>query len=58
LAWLDAGLAALGGTGITERDKLAGAVAAGAFDDADDDHLAEFRAGLSQLLDGIAVNGT
>jgi AcrR family transcriptional regulator len=99
LAWLDAGLSALGGTGLSERDKLAAvmavlhyvrgaaaldieaahvdgpdypallrqvldadrfpalaaAVAAGVFDDADDDHLAEFSAGLSQLLDGIAV---
>src|SRR6201991_691025 len=102
LAWLDAGLAALGGTGLAERDKLAAvmavlhyvrgaaaldieaadvdgpgypallrqvlnddrfpalaaAVAAGVFDDADDDHLTEFRAGLSQLLDGIAVKVT
>src|SRR4051812_22730749 len=99
LAWLDAGLAALGGTGLSERDKLAAvmavlhyvrgaaaldieaadvdgqdypallrrlldgerfpalaaALAAGVFDDADDDHLAEFRSGLGQLLDGIAV---
>jgi len=37
---------------------LAAAVAAGVFDDADDDHLAEFRTGLSQLLDGIAVKVT
>jgi len=37
---------------------LAAAVAAGVFDDADDDHLAEFHAGLSQLLDGIAVKVT
>jgi hypothetical protein len=37
---------------------LAAAVAAGVFDDTDDDHLAEFRAGLSQLLDGIAVKVT
>jgi AcrR family transcriptional regulator len=102
LAWLDAGLSALGGTGLSERDKLAAvmavlhyvrgaaaldieaahvdgpdypallrqvldadrfpalaaAVAAGVFDDADDDHLAEFHAGLSQLLDGIAVKVT
>jgi len=102
LAWLDAGLSALGGTGLSERDKLAAvmavlhyvrgaaaldieaahvdgpdypallrqvldadrfpalaaAVAAGVFDDADDDHLAEFSAGLSQLLDGIAVKVT
>jgi AcrR family transcriptional regulator len=34
---------------------LAAAVDAGAFDDADNDHLAEFRAGLNQLLDGIAA---
>jgi hypothetical protein len=98
LAWLDAGLAALGATGLSERDKLAAvmailhyvrgaaaldieagaegpdypallrrlldgdrfpalstAVAAGVFDDVADDHLAEFRAGLAQLLDGIAT---
>lgn len=99
LAWLDAGLAALGGTGLAERDKLAAVMAvlhyvrgaaaldieaghgeapdypallrrlldadrfpalaaaldAGVFDDADDDHLAEFRSGLNQLLDGIAT---
>jgi len=98
LAWLDAGLGALGATGLTERDKLAAvmavlhyvrgaaaldieaaaegpdypallrrllegdrfpalaaAVAAGVFDDADDDHLADFRSGLRQLLDGIAA---
>jgi AcrR family transcriptional regulator len=98
LAWLDAGLAALGGTGLSERDKLAAVMAvlhfvrgaaaldieaahiegpdypalirrvlddrfpalaatveAGAFDNADDDHLAEFRSGLTQLLDGIAA---
>jgi len=98
LAWLDAGLAALRDTGLTERDKLAAvmavlhyvrgaaalsieaavegpdypallrrllngdrfpalaaAVAAGVFDDADNDHLADFRSGLSQLLDGIAA---
>jgi AcrR family transcriptional regulator len=98
LAWLDAGLAALGNTGLTERDKLAAvmavlhyvrgaaalsieaavegpdypallrrlldgdrfpalaaAVHAGVFDDADNDHLAEFRSGLGQLLDGIAA---
>jgi AcrR family transcriptional regulator len=98
LAWLDAGLAALGATGLTERDKLAAvmavlhyvrgaaalaieaavegpdypvllrrlldgdrfpaltaAVAAGVFDDADGDHLTEFRSGLGQLLDGIAT---
>ena len=97
LAWLDAGLAALGGTGLPERDKLAAVMAvlhyvrgaaaiaieagqvdgarypellrrlldadrfpalaaaldAGVFDEADDDHLAEFRSGLRQLLDGI-----
>jgi AcrR family transcriptional regulator len=101
LAWLDAGLAALRDTGLTERDKLAAvmavlhyvrgaaalsieaavegpdypallrrlldgdrfpalaaAVAAGVFDDADNDHLAEFRAGLGQLLDGIAAKVT
>jgi AcrR family transcriptional regulator len=102
LAWLDAGLAALGGTGLAERDKLAAvmavlhyvrgaaaldieaadvdgpeypallrrlldgdrfpalaaAVAAGVFDDTDDDHLAEFRSGLGQLLDGIAAKIT
>jgi AcrR family transcriptional regulator len=98
LAWLDAGLAALGETGLTERDKLAAVMAvlhyvrgaaalsieaavegpdypallrrlldgdrfpalaaalrAGVFDDADNDHLAEFRSGLGQLLDGIAA---
>jgi AcrR family transcriptional regulator len=98
LAWLDAGLAALGDTGLTERDKLAAVMAvlhyvrgaaalsieaavegpdypallrrlldggrfpalaaalhAGVFDDADNDHLAEFRSGLGQLLDGIAA---
>jgi len=98
LAWLDAGLAALGETGLTERDKmaavmavlhyvrgaaalaleaavegpdypgllrrlldgdrfpaLAAAVAAGVFDDPDNDHLADFRSGLGQLLDGIAA---
>lgn len=97
LAWLDAGLTALGGTTLAERDKLAAVMAvlhfvrgaaalaieaahvegpeypallrrvidgdrfpalaaaldAGAFDDADDDHLAAFRSGLAQLLDGI-----
>jgi AcrR family transcriptional regulator len=101
LAWLDAGLAALGATGLAERDKLAAVMAilhyvrgaaaldieaagvegpeypallrrlldadrfpalaaaldAGVFD-ADDDHLAEFRSGLGQLLDGIAVKVT
>jgi AcrR family transcriptional regulator len=99
LAWLDAGLAALGGTGLAERDKLAAVMAilhyvrgaaaldieaagfdgqeypallrrlldadrfpalaaaleAGVFNDADEDHLAEFRSGLGQLLDGIAA---
>jgi AcrR family transcriptional regulator len=34
---------------------LAAAVEAGAFDDADNDQLAEFRSGLKQLLDGIAA---
>jgi AcrR family transcriptional regulator len=102
LAWLDAGLAALGSTGLAERDKLAAvmavlhyvrgaaalgidagevdgpeypallrrlldadrfpalaaAVEAGVFDDADGDHLAEFRSGLGQLLDGIAAKVT
>jgi AcrR family transcriptional regulator len=97
LAWLDAGLATLGSTGLAERDKLAAVMAvlhfvrgaaalaidaghvdsgqyptllrrlldvdrfpalaasleAGVFDDARSDHLAEFRAGLAQLLDGI-----
>ncbi len=37
---------------------LTAAVAAGVFDDADDDHLAEFRSGLGQLLDGIATKLT
>jgi AcrR family transcriptional regulator len=99
LAWLDAGLAALGGTGLAERDKLAAvmallhyvrgaaaldieavqtnlsnypallrrlltadrfpaltaAVAAGVFDQENDDPQAEFRSGLGQLLDGIAA---
>ena len=99
LAWLDAGLAALGGTGMPERHKLAAvmavlhyvrgaaaldieaagvegpeypallrrlldgnrfpalsaALAAGVFDDIDDDHLADFRSGLDQLLDGVAA---
>src|SRR3981189_2951726 len=99
LAWLDAGLASLGGTGLAERDKLAAvmavlhyvrgaaaldieavqanlsnypallrrllttdrfpalaaAVAAGVFDQEDDDPQAEFRSGLRQLLDGIAA---
>ena len=34
---------------------LAAAVEAGVFDDADNDHLAEFRSGLAQLIDGIAA---
>ncbi|MBE1547828.1 AcrR family transcriptional regulator [Mycobacterium sp. OAS707] len=34
---------------------LAAALQAGVFDDADNDHLAEFRSGLGQLLDGIAA---
>jgi AcrR family transcriptional regulator len=99
LAWLDAGLAALGGTGLSERDKLAAVMAVlhyvrgsaaldiearqvetpdyaallrrvldadrfpalsaaledGVFDALGDDHLADFDAGLRQLLDGIAV---
>ncbi len=99
LAWLDAGLATLGGTGLDERDKLAAVMAvlhfvrgaaaldieaghtdgpdypgvlrqvldagrfpalaatveAGAFDDAGDDHLADFRSGLALLVDGITA---
>jgi len=99
VAWLDAGLAALGGTDLAERDKLAAVMAvlhfvrgaaalniesaqvqmpdypvllrrfldahrfpalaaalnAGAFDTADDDHLADFHSGLQQLLDGVAT---
>lgn len=99
LAWLDAALAALSGTALTEREKLsavitvliftrgsaalaiegrdvddseysallrrlvrpeqfpalAAAVDAGAFDQPDDDQMTEFRSGLDQLLDGIAV---
>ncbi|MGV0741203.1 TetR/AcrR family transcriptional regulator [Mycolicibacterium sp. XJ870] len=98
LAWLDAGLATLGDTGLTERDKLtavmavlhyirgaaavaleakegfadytallqrlldgsrfpalANALAAGVFDGPEDAPRAEFRSGLQQLLDGIAV---
>jgi AcrR family transcriptional regulator len=102
LAWLDAGLAALSGTALVERDKLAAVMAilhyvrgaaaldieaagveapgyatllrrlldadrfpalaaaleAGVFDDADDDHLAAFRSGLNQLLDGITAKLT
>lgn len=34
---------------------LAAAVEAGVFDDADNDHLAEFRSGLAQLINGIAA---
>jgi AcrR family transcriptional regulator len=34
---------------------LAAALEAGVFDNADRDHLAEFRSGLEQLLDGIAA---
>ncbi|MEV0671094.1 TetR/AcrR family transcriptional regulator [Mycobacterium sp. NPDC050441] len=99
LAWLDAGLATLAGTGLTEREKvaavvavliftrgsaalsieargvsdseypgllrrlvepsrfpaLAAAVNAGAFDQADEDPLTEFRSGLDQLIGGIAT---
>jgi AcrR family transcriptional regulator len=99
VAWLDAGLAALRGTDLTERDKLAAVMAvlhfvrgaaalnieaaqveipdypmllrrlldeqrfpalaaaleAGAFDTADEDHLADFHSGLRQLLDGVAT---
>jgi AcrR family transcriptional regulator len=99
LAWLDAGLAALGATPLAEREKLAAVMAvlhyvrgaaaldieagqdtgtdyptllrrvvdadrlpalaaaldAGVFDGPGDDHLAEFRAGLAQLLDGVAA---
>jgi AcrR family transcriptional regulator len=99
LAWLDAGLAALGGTGLAEHDKLAAVMAvlhyvrgaaalfiegsgvaspdysgllrrllepsrfpalaaaleAGVFEQVRDDPQAEFRAGLGQLLDGIAA---
>lgn len=99
LAWLDAGLAALGQTELAARDKLAAvmavlhyvrgaaalhiqagpvdwpdypgvlrrvvdherfpalaaALADGVFDGEDVDPLAAFRAGLAQLLDGIAV---
>ena len=102
LAWLDAGLAALGSTGLAERDKLAAvmavlhyvrgaaalaieavqtnltnypallrrlldadrfpalaaAVAAGVFDQENNDAAAEFRSGLGQLLDGIAAKIT
>lgn len=99
LAWLDSGLAALGGSGLTERDKfgavmavlyfargaaaldieavefdgggyaallrrlldptrfpaLAAALDDGVFDQTANDPLAEFRAGLDQLLNGIAT---
>jgi AcrR family transcriptional regulator len=99
LAWLNAGLAALGATRLPERDKLAAVMAvlhfvrgaaalnieaahvqgpdypallrrfidaeqfpalaaaleAGAFDTADNDHLADFHSGLSQILDGVAA---
>ena len=103
LAWLDAGLAAVGGTDLSERDKLAAVMAIlhfvrgaaaldieaagdvngpaypallrrlldperfpalaaaledGVFDRADNDPLAEFHAGLRQLLDGIAARVT
>jgi AcrR family transcriptional regulator len=102
LAWLDAGLSALGGTGLAERDKMAAVMAilhyvrgaaaldieaarvegpqysallrrlldadrfpalavaleAGVFDDTDEDHVADFRSGLVQLLDGIATRVT
>jgi AcrR family transcriptional regulator len=34
---------------------LTAAVEAGVFDDADNDHLGEFRSGLAQLVDGIAA---
>ena len=40
----------------TERfPALAAALEAGAFDTADDDHLADFHSGLAQLLDGVAA---
>ena len=99
LAWLDAGLAALGDTGLAERDKmaavmavlhfargaaaldievghvgiqdypallrrlvdadrfpaLAAALAAGVFDNENEDPQAEFNSGLRRLLDGIGV---
>lgn len=99
VAWLDAGLAALGRTGLPERDKLAAVMAIlhfvrgaaavdieagrtewpeystllrrvldpvrfpalaaalqdGVFDRTDNDPQADFRSGLSQLLDGIAT---
>jgi hypothetical protein len=34
---------------------LAAALEAGAFDTADEDHLADFHSGLRQLLDGVAT---
>lgn len=43
------------GGGADRFPALAAAVAAGAFDDADADHVADFRSGLAQLLDGIAT---
>jgi hypothetical protein len=46
---------------VVDRDRfpaLAAAVEAGAFDDGDDNPVAEFRSGLSQLLDGIAAKVT
>ena len=99
VAWLDAGLTALGRTGLAERDKLvavmailhfvrgaaavdieagrtewpeysallrrlldpdrfpalAAALQEGVFDRTDNDPHADFRSGLSQLLDGIAT---
>lgn len=101
-AWLDTGLAALGGTELAERDKLAAVMAVlhfvrgaaaldieagqvdwpdypallrrlldptrfpalataledGVFERTDDDPLAHFRSGLTQLLDGIAAKLT
>ena len=102
LAWLNAGLAALGPTGLSEREKLAAVMAmlhyvrgaaalhieaaqaqgpdypgllrrfvdrqrfpalaaaleAGAFDAVDVDHLADFRSGLRQILDGVGARMT
>jgi AcrR family transcriptional regulator len=99
VAWLDAGLATLAGTPLSERDKLASvmavlhfvrgaaalsietgsfdntgysdllgrlidptrfpalatAVEAGVFHGASDDHRADFRSGLTLLLDGVAA---
>jgi hypothetical protein len=46
---------------LLETDRfpaLTAALEAGVFDDADNDHLAEFRSGLGQLLDGIATKVT